>query len=93
MSGNGGSFSHIGLHVGPDWLVRCSTYDDTTPILSIDAGPIALNITIKGKHADQSAVDFARALVRDVQTFAAEVERFHAEHSTPDTTDSPDLAA
>jgi hypothetical protein len=93
MSGERESFTHIGIHIGADWLVQCHTYADTTPILAIGAGPVSLNITFKGKEADQSAVDFAHALVRDVHTFAAEVERSYAEHATADTTDIPDLAA
>ncbi len=88
MSG-GASFSRIGVHVGADWLVRCSTYLEGTPILAIDTGRIMLNISIEGKDADQSAVDFARALVRNGQAFASAVERIHAEHATADTTRIP----
>ena len=74
----GGSFSHLSYHAGNDWRVRCSTYADTTPILSVDGGPSALSITTRGKAADQAAVDFARELVRAAQRFADEMERMHA---------------
>ena len=74
----GGSFSHLSYHAGNDWRVRCNTYADTTPILSLDGGPSALSITTRGKVADQAAVDFARALVRAAQRFADEMERMHA---------------
>jgi hypothetical protein len=74
----GGSFSHLSYHAGNDWRVRCNTYADTTPILSLDGGPSALSITTRGKVADQAAVDFARELVRAAHRFADEIERMHA---------------
>ena len=78
MSTDGGSFSHISYHIGDDWRVRCSTYDSTTPILSVDAGSSALSITTTGKDASKAAVDFARALAREARRFADEMERMHA---------------
>ena len=78
MSSEGGSFSHASFHVGTDWLVRCNTYDDTTPILSVDAGHAAVSITTKGSDATMAAVEFARALAREAQKFADEMERMHA---------------
>jgi hypothetical protein len=77
MSG-GGSFSHVSFHIGDDSRVRCGIYDNTTPILSVDAGPSCISITTKGKVADLAAVEFARALAREAQRFADEVERLHA---------------
>ena len=73
-----GSFSHLSYHVGADWRVQCSTYEDTTPILSLGGGPSSLAITTRGKVADQAAVDFARALLHEAQRFADEMERKHA---------------
>ena len=89
MSDKGGSFSHLGYHVGGDWHVRCSTYADTTPILSVDGGPSTLSISTRGRDADASAVEFARALACEAQKFADEIERMHAEHLADDnsTTD------
>ena len=77
MSGDA-SFSHGMIHVGDDWRLRCSTYADTTPILALDAGPFALCITVKGKKATGGSVEFARALAREAQRFADEMERMHA---------------
>ena len=51
---------------------------DTTPILSVDAGPSCVSITTKGRVADQAAVEFARALAREARKFADEMERMHA---------------
>ena len=78
MSGDGGSFSHVSCHVGADWVVRCSTYPDTTPILSFDAGSSAVSVTTKGKVADKTAVEFARALAKEARKFADEMEQMHA---------------
>ena len=78
MSSEGGSFSHFSCHVGADWVVRCSTYDGTTPILSFDAGSSAVSVTTKGKVADKAAVEFARALADQARKFADEMERMHA---------------
>ena len=81
MSSAGGSLSHSSYHVGTDWLVRCDTYDDRAPILSFDAGPAAVSITTKGRDASLAAVEFARALAREAQRFADEMERVHAAKS------------
>ena len=78
MSSEGGSFSHVSYHVGGDWRVRCRTYPDTTPILSLDAGSSAVSVTTKGKVADKAAVEFARALADQARKFADEMERMHA---------------
>jgi hypothetical protein len=93
MSSDSPSFTHIGIHVGADWRVRCSTYENRTPILDINAGSVTVDLSVKGTNADQSAVSFAHELVRNVQAFAAEIERLHAEHATPDTASTPGLAA
>ena len=85
MSTKGGSFSHLSYHVGADWHVRCNTYADTTPILSVDGGPSTLSISTRGRNADASAVEFARALVREAQKFAGEMERMHAAHLADDS--------
>ena len=91
MSTEGGSFSHLSYHVGADWHVRCNTYADTTPILSVDGGPSTLSISTRGRNADASAVEFARALVREAQKFAEEMERKHAAQLAD--ADSSDKAA
>jgi integrase len=75
---SGQSFSYQTVHVGTDWTVRCSAYPGKTPIFSVDAGPVAVAVCIQGRDASESAVEFARELVRQAQVFAAEVERMHA---------------
>jgi hypothetical protein len=73
-----GSFNHVSFHVGPDVRVRCATYPDQVPILSLDARGITVSITPDGRDATDEALEFARALAREVGAFAAEVERMHA---------------
>ena len=99
MKSDGGSFSHLSIHLGSDWRVDCHTYDDHTPILTVDAGNVAVSFSIAGRSADAAALSFARALARDAQAFAAEIERLHAEragtggHADSDTKAAPDAAA
>jgi hypothetical protein len=86
-SSEGKSYSHVSYHVSADWAVRCSTYQDTTPILSVEGGPSTVSISTRGRTADDSAVEFARALAREVQRFADEMERMHAAQLDGDSTD------
>ena len=78
MKSQGGSFSHLSVHPGSDWRVDCHTYDDHTPILTVDAGPVSVAYSIKNRCPDDDALGFARALARDAQAFAADIERMHA---------------
>ena len=91
MTSDGGSFAHLGLHVGTDWRVGCNIYEDRMPILSVDAGRSAVSFSITEGSPDTAAVAFARALAREAQAFAAEVERLHA--AQPDCTGNDDKAA
>jgi hypothetical protein len=86
MSSDNGSFSTFGVYVGDGWTVLCHHYPGKTPILSVDAGESALTVSIKGRNADQSAVDFARALLKQVQAFTADIERLQAESTVSDST-------
>jgi hypothetical protein len=79
MSSDGSSFGSAGLYVGTDWQVRCSTYPDSTPILSIDAGRTVMSVSITPlKQMGDEAVAFARELARQAARFAADCERLHA---------------
>jgi hypothetical protein len=87
VSGEGGSFTRVSFHLGPDWRVYCHAYDDTTPILDICAGTASVGISVRGGAADKAAVDFARDLARQAAKFAAEVERMHAAQLADSTSD------
>jgi hypothetical protein len=93
VSRDGESFSHLSYHVSGDWVVTCNTYDGKTPILGVDAGSGSLSITVKGRKADESAVGFARALAREAQKFATEMERLHAAQGGGDGKAVSDSAA
>jgi hypothetical protein len=79
VSSGGGSFGSASLHVGGDRQVRCSTHPDTTPILTIDAGPTSVHVSIAARdRIPAEALAFARELARQAARFAAECERLHA---------------
>jgi len=82
VSSAGGSFGSVSLHVGTDWYVQCSTYQDTTPILTVDAGNCGVSVSIAGRtRITAEAVAFARELARQTARFAADCERLHAAHT------------
>ena len=80
MRSAGGSFSYANVHVGADWDVRCDTYEDHAPILNISAGNLGVMVCFSDLDTSR-ALAFARALLRDVQVFAAEVERIHGDQA------------
>jgi hypothetical protein len=77
VSGDG-SYTHLSFHFGSDFRAHCSTYSDQVPILSITARGVSVSITPAGRDASDEALEVARALAREVQAFAADVERLHA---------------
>ena len=90
MSGDRDSFSNISYHVGGDWRTYCHTYEDRPPIFAIAAGRSAVSISVPGGIADKAAVEFARALALDAQTFATEMERLYAQAGPDDSRDRAD---
>jgi len=84
VSGNKRSLASISVHAGEGASVTCSTYPDTTPILSVDLpGGTWLSISLadrKARVSDQ-AVTFARELARAAEQFAAEAERLYGPDS------------
>jgi hypothetical protein len=93
VSGNGKSFSTFSFYASGDSRTYCHTYPDGTPILAVHAGTTSVSISVSGRNADEAAVDFARALLRDVQMFAAEVERLHAAQLEDGNAKADDTAA
>jgi hypothetical protein len=79
VSSGGGSFGHVGVHVGTDWTVRCNTYPGHAPILNIGAASTTVALCMAGEQPSAEFVQFARALADAAQQFAAEAERLHAE--------------
>jgi hypothetical protein len=79
VSSTGGSFGSQSMHVGDDWDVRCDTYPQTTPILTIGAGSTRAHFSIASRELmTAQALAFARELAVQAARFAAECERLHA---------------
>jgi hypothetical protein len=93
MSGNPSPFTRIGMHVGDGSSAYCFTYADKSPILDISTGNASVSITPTSKSVDDAALSFARELLMNVQVFAAEVERLHAEQAGAKVAKLPGRAA
>ena len=71
--------------------IRCCTYEDAAPILTIKDGAADIMITNPGRgEVTEQDVTFGRALAEAVARYAAELERLAAR--TRGTADGPDRA-
>ena len=69
--------------------IRCCTYDDAAPILTIQDGPADITITNPGQgEVTAEDVRFGRLLAEAVARYAAELEKLAAR--TPVTAADPD---
>jgi hypothetical protein len=60
-------------------FIRCSTYEDAAPILTIQDGPADITITSTGRsEVTEDDVRFGRLLAEAVTRYAAELERLAA---------------
>ena len=56
--------------------IRCCTYDDAAPILTIQDGPAEITITNRGRgEVTEDDVRFGRLLAEAVTRYAAELEK------------------
>jgi hypothetical protein len=63
--------------------IRCCTYDDHGPILTINDGPAEITITNPGQgEVTEEDVRFGRLLAEAVNLYAAELEKHAARDST-----------
>jgi len=63
--------------------IRCCTYPDAAPILTITDGPADITITSPGKgEVTEDNVRFGRLLAEAVTRYAAELERLAATNPT-----------
>ncbi|WP_131764615.1 hypothetical protein [Candidatus Protofrankia californiensis] len=80
MSGLGAdglrSSTHLGLHVGADWSVRCRISPDKPPILAVQVGRTLLSFLPAGTAVTADHVEFAYALLGAVNDYLVECERF-----------------
>jgi len=73
------SFTSLCVGAGEDAEVRCITCPGEGPILSLDAGPVSVSLSVAGRTQMCSwGAEFARTLAREAQRFAEECERMHA---------------
>jgi hypothetical protein len=80
---------------GSTWI-RCCTYEDAAPILTINDGPAEITITNPGRgQVTEEDVRFGRLLVEAVNLYAAELEKHAAKNdaATPDGDESAGQAA
>jgi hypothetical protein len=76
--------------------IRCCTYDDHAPILTIQDGPADITITSPGQgEVTEDDVRFGRALAEAVTRYAAELEKLAAldDKAAADTGDRAGQAA
>jgi hypothetical protein len=60
-------------------FIRCCTYQDAAPILTIQDGPADITITSPGRgEVTEDDVRFGRALAEAVTRYAAELEKLAA---------------
>ncbi|ETA03996.1 hypothetical protein CcI6DRAFT_00520 [Frankia sp. CcI6] len=69
------SSTHIGMHVGSGWSVRCHTYPDRPPILSVRAGETHLSLSVANDAVTSDHVEFAYTLLAAVNDYLIECER------------------
>jgi hypothetical protein len=63
--------------------IRCCTYEDAAPILTIQDGPAGITITNPGRgEVTEEDVRFGRKLAEAVTRYAAELEKHAAKDST-----------
>ncbi len=67
---------------GSTWI-RCCTYDDHAPILTVQDGPAEITITSPGRsEVTEEDVKLGRLLAEAANRYAAELERLAAKNPT-----------
>jgi hypothetical protein len=78
---------------GSTWI-RCCTYEDAPPILTINDGPAEITITNPGRgEVTEEDVRLGRMLAEAVARYAAELEKHAANSATAADPDSAGQAA
>ena len=74
--------------------IRCCTYEDAAPILTIQDGPAEITITNPGRgEVTEEDVRLGRLLAEAVARYAAELEKHAANRATAADPDSAGQAA
>ena len=75
-------------------FIRCCTYQDAAPILTIQDGPADITITNPGQgEVTEDDVTFGRALAEAVNRYAAELEKLAAKDGAAADPGEPGRAA
>jgi hypothetical protein len=73
--------------------IRCCTYDDTAPILTINDGPAEITITNPGRgEVTEEDVRLGRKLAEAVTLYAAELEKHAAKNHAATAADADEPA-
>ncbi|GAA4942891.1 hypothetical protein GCM10023224_26800 [Streptomonospora halophila] len=74
------TWGSMSLHVGSDVRVRCYTYPDAKPILSVSSSGPELSMTCRDHRGAVTSADlaFAREVVSAAQCYLAALEELHA---------------
>jgi hypothetical protein len=69
------------VHLTASTYIRCCTYDDAAPILTIMDGPADITITNPGRgEVTEQDVTFGRELAEAVTRYATELEKLAAKN-------------
>ena len=90
MSSSGGSFGSVSVHIGADWMLRCHTYPDRPPIMTVHAGECTVSFYVADGTPAGQTVAFARELATAAQKYAVECERVQ---QATDSTEPADTQA
>ncbi len=83
FSADGAAKVHSYLRLTASTYIRCCTYDDAAPILTIQDGPADITITNPGQgEVTEDDIAFGRLLAEAVNRYAAELEKHVARDAT-----------
>jgi hypothetical protein len=78
------------LRLTASTFIRCCTYEDEAPILTIQDGPADITITNPGRgEVTEDDVRFGRQLAEAVNRYAAELEKIAATNRAAAAPDGP----
>ncbi len=84
---------HVGVYVGSEWSVRCFTYPDERPILSLETPGGGLSVSAMGGTVTADHVDFAYALVKAANDYLIECEALRLPDNSEKFGHGPAIAA
>ena len=84
LGANGEATVQSYVRLSASTCIRCCTYEDAAPILTIQDGPADITITNPGRgEVTEDDVAFGRLLAEAVARYAAELKRLAARNRVP----------